>query len=166
MINKHKDNLFSVDLSDISILTGKAGIKALEQAIFEKATAMENKRINIDLIDLKYEKVLDGKAFLELRNRTLRYKAYALSLKPRDREDLSLGEEESKTEWDYFAVKDNIVAVDLILITPEDFEEYWNISISVLGRYDDINIYFKFDKKGEAIKLQQTILSWVFGDGY
>jgi len=169
MVRKHKDNLFEIVIpGGIAILTGKAGMEELEAAIknkFKKEN-MEANRIDIELIDLKHQKVLEGKAFIELRNKTLRYKAYLLSEQSKDSDDVSLGTKEVQDEWDIFLKKDDIVAVDLMLSTPEDFDKYWRVTVSCSGRYDDVDFYFKFEEKGRAIKFQKTILSWIFGEEY
>jgi len=168
MVRKHKDNLFEIVIPNrIAILTGKAGMEELEAAIKNKFNA-ENmgNRIDIELIDMKHQKVLNGKAFIELRDKTFRYKAFLLSEKAKDKEDPSLGTEEVEDEWDCYLKKDQIVAVDIMLGTPDDFEKHWNITVSCSGRYSDIDIYFKFEEKGKAIKLQQAILNWVFGEEY
>lgn len=168
MVKKHNNGLFSIEVPNgISIITGKGGMEALEEAIRNKFKEenMEN-RIDIELIDLKNQKVLEGKAFIELRDKTFRYKAYLLSEQPKNTEDPSLGIKEVQDEWDCFLRRDDIVAVDLMLSSPEDFDQYWRITVSCYGRYDDIDIYFKFEEKSKAIKFQQTILKWIFGEDY
>jgi len=168
MVKKHNNGLFSVEVPNgISIITGKAGIEALEEVIRNKFKEenMEN-RIDIELIDLKNQKVLEGKGFIELRNKTFRYKGYLLSEQSKDSDDVSLGTKEVQDEWDIFLKKDDIVAVDLMLSTPEDFDKYWRVTVSCSGRYDDVDFYFKFEEKGRAIKFQKTILSWIFGEEY
>lgn len=167
-ISKHKGELFSIDIpKGISIIIGKAGMEALEEAIRNKFKEenMEN-RIDIELIDLKNQKVLEGKAFIELRNKTFRYKAYLLSEQPKDHDDLSLGIKEVQDEWDCYLRRDQIVSVDLMLSSPQDFDQYWRVTVSCSGRYDDIDIYFKFEEKSKAIKFQKSILSWVFDEEY
>lgn len=62
--------------------------------------------------------------------------------------------------------KEKIVSVDLDLGSPRDFEQHWNIMLHVEGRSTDIDFYFRFEDKGKAIKLQQAILTWVFGEEY
>lgn len=167
MVRKHKDNLFEIVIPNrIAILTGKAGMEELEIAIKNKFETMENVRIEIELISMKHQKVLQGKAFIELRDKTLRYKAFLLSEKAKDKEDPSLGTEEGEDEWDCFLRKDQIVAVDIALGTPDDFDKHWNITVSCSGRYNDLDFYFKFEDKSKAIKFQQTILTWVFGEKY
>ncbi len=169
MIKKHNNNLFSVEVPNgISIITGKAGIEALEEAIRNKFKEenMESIKIDVELINLKHETVISGKAFIELRNKTLRYKAFFESRKPIDTEDPSLGERDSRDEWDLFIKKDVISGVELTLGTPKDFDEYWIVSIVPDGRGSDLDIYFKFEKKAEAIKLQRDILTWMFGEEY
>jgi len=168
MVKKHNNGLFSVEVHNgISIITGKAGIEALEEVIRNKFKEenMEN-RIDIELIDLKNQKVLEGKGFIELRNKTFRYKGYLLSEQPKNTEDPSLGTKEVQDEWDCFLRRDDIVAVDLMLSSPEEFDQYWRVTVSCSGRYDDIDIYFKFEEKSKAIKFQQNILKWIFGEEY
>lgn len=103
MVKKHKDHLYEIGIpGGISILTGKAGMEELTQALRNKCKnqIMETTRIDIELISLKHQKVLDGKAFIELRNKTLRFKAFVVSERPVDTDDLSLGMRECNDEWD------------------------------------------------------------------
>jgi hypothetical protein len=162
MVKKHNDNLFSVGIpGGISILTGKEGIKLLEEAIKNKA--MEN-RINIEVIDLKFQKIHKGSAFLEFGQKVLRYRMKFLATQPRDKEDLSLGEVEKEIEWECCAKKEAIVAVDMFLMSPEDFDQYWNVQVSIQGRYEDMDLYFKLKDKPKAMEIQRKIMQWAFGE--
>jgi len=122
---------------------------------------MEVKRIDIEIIDMKHQETFGpSESFIEIDQNKIRWWTKFSAKEPKDKEDLYLGYTEEEYEWDVIVKRSAIVAVELILGTPEDFEKHWMIEIVVNGRGGDLKLYFKESEKSKAKELFDELVAW------
>lgn len=166
MVTKHDNNLFSVEVpGGPSILTGDQGMKDLHNAIIEKSKTYKptGMRIDIEPISLKYQEITDSREFfIEIDKDVFRWRTSFSTKEPKDKEDPMLGYIEQDYEWDVYVKKSSVVAVEIDLGTPEDFDRHWCVEMAVSGRSADIKLYFKERDKATAMKVFEQLRDWTF----